>query len=163
MAIRNQVSIISICSGTCPLARGDMSGRRHAQRIHILEIAARVGFDHLHRLGIELRRANENAVFLVGAQVTDIGDVLHVEQVKAAITQVSSHHIKGYVGLGMTQMRMLVHRRTTDVHADAPFVERRECLLFASQHVEDPQCHRLVCLLLSASHLRRIVAERMPM
>jgi len=69
-------------------------GPPHTQRVHILEIAARVSLNNLHRFGVELGGANENAIFFVGAQVPDISDVLHIEQVKAAITEVTRHHIK---------------------------------------------------------------------
>jgi len=103
----------------------------HAQGVHIFKITARIGLDDLHGLGIELRRPHQDSVFFVGAQMTDIGDVLHVEQVEAAITQVTRYHVKRYVGLGMSQMRMLVDRGTTDIHAGAPVLNRHESLFLA--------------------------------
>ena len=101
-------------------------------------------FGDCHRLRLGLRGLLENAVFAGVQQMPDVGQVLHVQHVEAAVAQVAHDHIEGNIGLGVTDVRFIVDGRPADVHADSSRFERDKILFFASKNVEYPQRHKVV-------------------
>ena len=91
-------------------------GAGDAERVHVVEVGARVALDHLHRLDALAARALQDAILAAVEQVADIGDVLHVAHAIAAEAQVAHDHVERDVGLGVADVRVVVDRRAADVH-----------------------------------------------
>ena len=68
--------------------------------------------------------------------VVDIGDVAHVIHVITAVTQVSHNQIERQKRTGMTQMTVVIHRHTADVHADLARYHGHEVFFLACEGVE---------------------------
>ncbi len=115
---------------------------RDAQGIHIREVFAGVVLHDLHGPGSQLAGLLEDAILAAIQQVTDIGDVLNVEHVPAAVAQPAHHHVEVDVGLGMTHMRVVLDGWTAHVHVDFARLHGHKILLFPAKNVEDSQCHK---------------------
>ena len=116
-------------------------GPLHAQRVHVGEVAAGVGLDDLHRARLHLARLAQDAVLAAVQQMTDVGQVLHVEDVPGAVTQPADHHVEGDVGAGVADVRVVVDGGATDVEVDLALRQRFKGLFLASEHVEQLQGH----------------------
>ena len=79
-------------------AGGDI-GALDAECVHIGEVFARIMLDELHRSPLHLGCFLEDAVFVGGEQVADVGDILDVEQIVAGMAQPAGDGIEGDVGL----------------------------------------------------------------
>ncbi len=113
----------------------------HAQRIHVLEIAAGVGFHDLHRQGLRLTGLFQDAILARIQQMPHVGQVLHIEHVIAAPAQIAYHHIERNIRLGVAYVRVIVDRRAADVHVHLAFVQRFKGLFLTMQDVVDLQGH----------------------
>ena len=90
-----------------------------------------VVLDNLHRCRLGLACLAQDAVFTGVEQMADVGDVLHVEYVVTAITQVADDDIEVAVCFGMADVRIVVDGRAADVDVDAAFLNRPKCFFLA--------------------------------
>ena len=103
--------------------------RQHVQRRHITMVAVCIILHHLHRLELLETGFLSNLIFAfirIVLKVTHIGDVAHVPHFITQLHQVAIQHIKGNRRTGVPQMGIAVHRRSADIHAHMPFVQRLE-------------------------------------
>ncbi len=126
-------------------ARRDVRAR-DAQPIHRILISAGVLLRHLHRLGLGLASFPDDPVFVRVEQMPYVGQVLHVEDVVAAVTQIADDHVERDVSLGVPDVQLVVDGGTADVHSNVSRHQRLEILFFTSKNVEYPQGHRVISL-----------------
>ncbi len=109
--------------------------------VHILEVAAGVGFDNLHGQCRCLPRFLENAVFPGVEQMAHIGQVLYIQYIVAAVAQPADDHVKRDIGLGMAQVRIVIDSWAADIHIDFAGRDRHEVNLLALKDVKNTERH----------------------
>ncbi len=67
--------------------------------------------------------------------VINIGDIAHVVDLVAAVTQVARHGIKGHEGSAVTNVTEVVNGNATHVHANFTGMNRFELLFLTTQGV----------------------------
>jgi hypothetical protein len=69
--------------------------------------------------------------------VVDVGDVAHVGEAEAAVTQIAAHHVEHQQHARMTHVHVVVHRKSAHVHAQRPRLDRLQQLLLTAERVVD--------------------------
>ena len=138
------------------------AGAQTAQGVHRLMVAVGIVLRYLHGLQLFDTCLLGNLILaLVGVvlQVTHVGDVAHVAYLITQMLQVAEYHVERDGRTGMTQMRVTVHRRTTDIHAHVGSMQRLKALLLTSKRIVDNKFrfHFLMLLLSKTTAKVRII------
>ncbi len=113
----------------------------HAQRVHVGKVLAHVLFHDLHGLDPLAAGALQDPVLAVVEQMPDIGDVLHIPQVVAAVAQPAHDHVEGDIGFGVAQVGVVVDGWTAHIHGDLALGHGFEGLFLSGQEVIDCEAH----------------------
>ncbi len=114
--------------------------REHVQRLHGIVVAVGVVLRNLHWLQLLQASLLLNlviALISIVLQVAHVGDVSNVANLIAQVLEIAEEYIECDGWSCMTEMRIAIHGRATNIHAHVRSVERSESLFRTSESVVD--------------------------
>ena len=109
-------------------------GRQYIQCLGVLEIRGDILLCHISRRDAFLRRTTDDLVI-------HVGKILHIGHIKPGIFEIPPHRIKNHDRAGITQVNIIVNRRSADVHRDLAGRSRHEIDLVALHSVVNLNSH----------------------
>ena len=114
------------------------AGRKHIEGFHRLMVAVHVELHHFHRLQLFQAGLFSHFVFAVVGimfQVADIGYVAYIAYFISYMGKITEQEVECNRRTGMSQMRIAVNRRSTDIHAYVGFMQRNKLFLLSCERV----------------------------
>jgi len=114
--------------------------RKHVQRLHGIMVAVGVVLRNLHWLQLLQACLLLNlviALISIVLQMAHVGDVSNVANLVAQVLEIAEEYIEGDGRTRMTEMRIAIHSRATNIHAHIRCVERSESLFRTCESVVD--------------------------
>ena len=112
--------------------------REHVQRLHGIVVAVGVVLRNFHWLQLLQASLLLNlvvALISVVLQVAHVGNVSNVANLIAQVLEIAEEYIECDGWSCMTEMRIAIHGRATNIHAHVRSVERSESLFRTSESV----------------------------
>ena len=114
--------------------------RQHVQRLHGIVVAVGVVLGNLHWLQLLQACLLLNlviALISIVLQVAHVGNISNVTNLVAQVLEIAEEYIECDGRTRMTEMRIAIHGRATNIHAHVRSVERSESLFRTCESVVD--------------------------
>ena len=114
------------------------AGRKHVEGLHRLVVTVQVELHYFHRLQLFQTGFLGNFVFtFIGImfQMTYVGNVAYITYFVSYMCKITEQQVECDSRAGVSQMRIAIDRRTTDIHAYVGFMQRDKLFLLSCERV----------------------------